>query len=69
MDSKKQRRLQCSFGHFQRFIAEYPHRIVAQGSPSAFRDRTLSAPVITSGRRVRHPRHKVPAQAAVPESH
>jgi hypothetical protein len=54
MDSKAQRRLQCSFGHFQRFIAANPHRVVAQGTPAAFRDHALSVSVIASGRRVRH---------------
>jgi hypothetical protein len=69
MDSKGQRRLQCSFNRFQHFLSEYAHRVVARGSPSSFRDRTLSTDTIASGRRVRHPRHKVPAPADVPELH
>jgi hypothetical protein len=62
MDSKNQRRLQCSFNRFQYFLSSYAHRIIARGPPSAFRDHSLSTDTIQSGRRVRHP-------ALLPELH
>ncbi len=56
MDSKSQRRLQCSFNRFQEFLSTHSHRVIARGPPSAFRGRPLSTDTIESGRRVRHPR-------------
>jgi hypothetical protein len=62
MDSKGQRRLQCSFNRFQDFLASHTHRVIARGPPSAFRDHALSIDTIESARRVRHPRIPVPPE-------
>jgi hypothetical protein len=53
MDSKSQRRLQCSFNTFQHFLTAHPARVIARGVPAAFRDRALSTAVIASARRIR----------------
>ena len=51
IDSKSQRRLQCSFNHFERFIEKYPERIVAKSDTHEFRGGAIT-PEIPSGRRV-----------------
>ena len=51
IDSKSQRRLQCSFNHFERFIEKYPQRIVAKSNTHEFRGGAIT-PEIPSGRRV-----------------
>ena len=66
MDSKGQRRLQCSFNHFQQFLTTYDHRVIARGPPSAFRGHALTTDTIMSGRRVRHPQSPV---VVLPELH
>lgn len=49
-DSKSQRRLQCSFNHFQTFLKEHPSRIIAQSTSAEFRGGRLTE-TISSGRR------------------
>jgi len=51
IDSKKQRRLQCSFNKFQQFIEKNPQRIIAQSNTHEFRGGAIT-PEILSGRRV-----------------
>jgi hypothetical protein len=46
-----QSRLQCSFNRFQRFLSEFPSRIVAQSQSASFRGGELSAE-LSSSRRV-----------------
>lgn len=49
-DSGSQRRLQCSFNQFQKFITEHPERLVERSKTSAFRGGVISAQIV-SGRR------------------
>lgn len=51
IDSKTQRRLQCSFNKFQQFIEKNPQRIIAQSNTHEFRGGAIT-PEILSGRRV-----------------
>jgi hypothetical protein len=51
IDSKKQRRLQCSFNKFQQFVEKNPQRIIAQSNTHEFRGGAIT-PEILSGRRV-----------------
>lgn len=46
-----QSRLQCSFNRFQRFLSNFPHRIIAHSSSSFFRGGELSTE-LSSSRRV-----------------
>jgi hypothetical protein len=52
IDSKSQRRLQCSFNNFQAFLAAHPERVVAKADGPEFRGGRIQA-VIPSGRRHR----------------
>lgn len=49
-DSGSQRRLQCSFNQFQKFITEHPERLVERSKTSAFRGGVISSQIV-SGRR------------------
>jgi len=49
-DSKSQRRLQCSFNQFQKFIMEHPERVIEQSQTNAFRGGMISSHIV-SGRR------------------
>lgn len=49
-DSGSQRRLQCSFNQFQKFITEHPERLVERSETNAFRGGTISSQIV-SGRR------------------
>jgi hypothetical protein len=51
IDSKKQRRLQCSFNKFQQFVEKNPQRIIAKSNTHEFRGGAIT-PEILSGRRV-----------------
>ncbi len=50
LDSKSQRRLQCSFGKFEKFVESNPDRVVATSTTNKFRGGEISAS-IQSGRR------------------
>lgn len=49
-DSKSQRRLQCSFNQFQKFITKHPERLVERSETNAFRGGVISSQIV-SGRR------------------
>ena len=51
IDSKSQRRLQCSFTNFQKFIKDNPERIVAKSNTNEFRGGIISS-FIESPKRV-----------------
>ena len=48
--NSQQSRLQCSFNHFQEFLAKNPDRIIAQSSSGSFRGGSITEE-IASGRR------------------
>lgn len=50
IDSKNQRRLQCSFNKFQKFLEENPERIVATSNTNEFRGGTISSQIISGPR-------------------
>lgn len=51
MDSKSQRRLQCSFNRFQTFLKDHPSRIIAQSTTHEFRGGHLTATISSSRRK------------------
>jgi hypothetical protein len=51
LDSKSQRRLQCSFNKFEKFLEKNPERVIASSTTNAFRGGEISAS-IQSDRRV-----------------
>jgi hypothetical protein len=53
LDSKSQRRLQCSFGRFEGFVAAHPERLVATSTTNKFRGGEITQS-IQSARRVFH---------------
>jgi hypothetical protein len=50
IDSKNQRRLQCSFNNFPQFLEENPERIVATSNTNEFRGGTISSQIISGPR-------------------
>lgn len=50
IDSKSQRRLQCSFNKFLEFLAENPDRIVARSLDGAFRTGQIQETIVSSPR-------------------
>jgi HJR/Mrr/RecB family endonuclease len=50
IDSKKQRRLQCSFNNFPQFLKKNPERIVATSNTNEFRGGTISSQIISGPR-------------------
>ena len=59
-DSGSQRRLQCSFNQFQRFITEHPDRLVERSKTNAFRGGAISSQIV-SGRRKFNKKITVPS--------
>ena len=55
VDSKKQRRLQCSFTNIDYFCHNYPSRLLYKSSEGIFKGVQLPTR-IESGRRIRHPK-------------
>lgn len=55
VDSKKQRRLQCSFTNIDYFCHNYPSRLLYRSSEGIFKGVQMPT-TIDSGRRTRHPR-------------
>lgn len=62
IDSKSQRRLQCSFHNFTKFLTDYPERVVAQSSTSVFRGGSIQS-CIESSPRVRTAKIEAPASS------
>lgn len=60
-DSKTQRRLQCSFNQFQKFITNHPERLVDRSETNAFRGGVISSQIV-SGRRKFNNKKKITAQ-------
>ncbi len=54
----QQSRLQCSFNRFQQFLADHPHRVVAQSTTAAFRGGAITAEIVSA----RRERKKKPPQ-------
>ena len=50
IDSKSQRRLQCSFNKFRKFLDENPSRIVSQSSSGNFRGGQIQETIVSSPR-------------------
>lgn len=55
VDSKKQRRLQCSFPNIDSFCKTYPERLISRNTEGVFKGVQLIK-TLQSGRRVRHPK-------------
>ena len=55
VDSKKQRRLQCSFPNIDFFCKNYPERVLYKNTEGVFKGVQLLK-TLESGRRVRHPK-------------
>jgi hypothetical protein len=55
VDSKSQRRLQCSFTNIDAFCAAYPERLLYKNTEGLFKGVQLMK-TLESGRRVRHPK-------------
>lgn len=66
IDSKVQRRLQCSFNQFQQFLKDHPARIVEQGTATAFRGGAIREGV-ESGPRVFNKKEVAAATTIVSE--
>jgi hypothetical protein len=64
-DSGSQRRLQCSFNQFQKFITEHPDRLVERSETSAFRGGVISSQIV-SGRRKFNKKITVPSPSPSP---
>jgi hypothetical protein len=58
VDSKNQRRLQCSFTNINTFCEAYPERLLYKNTEGIFKGVQLVTSLL-SGRRVRHPRMRV----------
>lgn len=58
VDSKKQRRLQCSFNNIEHFCSVYPTRALYKNTEGIFKGIQVVKSIL-SGRRIRHPRIRV----------
>jgi hypothetical protein len=50
LDSKSQRRLQCSFNKFEKFLEKNPERLIASSTTNAFRGGEISASILSDRR-------------------
>ena len=50
IDSRTQRRLQCSFNHFQKFIEQNPSKVIERSNSNMFRGGVISSQIVSPRR-------------------
>jgi hypothetical protein len=66
VDSKKQKRVQCSFPNFEKFCKAHPDRVISTSTTPELRGMAIAGEIV-SGRRVRHKKEEKTPKKKTPK--